>query len=71
MEWISVVKQKPAEGSYVVVLYHQGGLSVAKYNGVHFSDDDLLVEDISHWLPLPPKPSEMFCYNYEDVEAEN
>lgn len=70
MNWISVLEKKPPEGSEVVILYTSGSMTIAKYDGLYFAEDGLLVEDISHWLKIPNHPFEKVCYNYEDLPVE-
>ena len=70
-QWISIFDRKPESGSTVVVLFPSGGRTVAKFDGFYFTEDDLLTERISHWLPLPKTPPpEMLkmVYNYEDLQ---
>jgi hypothetical protein len=54
--WISIFDKRPESESFVVVLYSSGRHTVAKFDGLFFTEDGLIVEGITHWLPLPKNP---------------
>ncbi len=69
--WISIFEQKPKAGTRVVVLLSSGNHTVAIFDGCFFCEDGLVVEDITHWISLPPSPPKretLKVYNYEDLE---
>jgi hypothetical protein len=70
-KWISIFKHKPKDGETVVLLLSSGNATIAKFDGYQFTEDGLLVENITHWISLPLKPTQKInncIYNYEDIE---
>jgi hypothetical protein len=56
MNWISVFKKMPNKRENLLVLLKSGKPVVAKFDGDFFTEDELLVEDITHWLYIPDIP---------------
>ncbi len=55
-KWISVKDQLPEQGIYYLVTDGEYQ-NVCKLDGQEFRDINLyLVENITHWMPLPEKP---------------
>lgn len=65
--WIPVSERLPEESGDYLVAFYWGGISKIGYSKKHgeWNNDDSLdhdlanaMRDITHWMPLPPKPEE-------------
>jgi len=63
-EWLSIKNHVPAENQKVVYYFKPLGMFIGKYNkadpeyGTHCfsSRSGYLIDDVTHWIPLPPFP---------------
>jgi len=56
MKWISIQDEKPKPTKQLLILISGRIASVAKFNGLDFTEDELDVEDVTHWCYLPEIP---------------
>jgi|HubBroStandDraft_3_1064219.scaffolds.fasta_scaffold04924_5 hypothetical protein len=65
MQWISLKKQTPPIGEWILALTEGGGIYESRYLGETKDNIGWMVpwylqEDVkfTHWMPLPEKPNE-------------
>lgn len=56
MNWKNIAHEKPALQKQILVLIKNKVASVAKFNGDCFTEDELEVENVTHWAYLPELP---------------
>ena len=55
MEWILLIKKRPAISQIVFALINARTPVVVKFSGEWFTDDGLEVKNITHWSNIPKK----------------
>lgn len=64
-DWQSINKKlRPAVGTFVIVLINNKNATIAKWVGDCFCEDELLVEDVTHWANLPSLPPPIKIKNH-------
>lgn len=74
MDWISVEDDLPKENQDVIYYFRHTGIHMGRFNRVEypaefvgekgvfgnafFGRDGFLVDDVTHWMPLPEPPNE-------------
>jgi hypothetical protein len=72
MEWISIEEALPQENQRVIYYFRHTGISIGIYNRVEYPKEiagqsgiygnafsgrgGFLVDDVTHWMPLPEPP---------------
>ena len=69
MDWIKIEDQLPEDGQQVIIYFEHTGVEVAKYKNLKGTEDEIfghnmfynnsgwLTDDVTHWIPLPDRPS--------------
>lgn len=70
MKWISIYDKKPLKEQIVLILLASGNPLIGKFDGIFFTYDGLLIENIAYWCALPEIKNfdKVEPYNYQDVE---
>jgi hypothetical protein len=53
MQWIDINIELPEITDQLIVLVENRVAMIAKFNGDGFTDDELEIEDVTHWCYLP------------------
>ena len=60
MRWISVQDKKPPVDEHILIAFIEGGVGTAVYTQDLLDRKDVdILDDISHWLPMPEPPKEI------------
>ena len=68
MKWISISDRTPKENERVITYFEHTGISIMEYHDLEGTEDEamgkhyfcgygFLTDDVTHWMPLPEKPS--------------
>ena len=59
MEWINFNIAKPTKSGYYLTFNNQFINTISIWNHKYFKSlSGTIVEDITHWMPLPPSPKQ-------------